>query len=305
MLGLWSFTRTALFIRDMTYSYVIWLILIHDGIKCAWCIYMTASWLICMARCNTLQHTATHFNTLQRTATHCNTLQHTATHCNTLQHTATHCNTLHHVLGIAVAVYVTKVCCSVLQCATVCCSVLQCVAVCCSVLQCAAVCCSVLQSALGIYVAVYVSTVWCSALQCVAVCCSVMQCVAVCTMDRCCCLHLYIQVPYKRDLYQAKRANNRDLYWSKEPYKKALQNHQLNVLGIAVAVHVSIKRALYTKDLYQTKGANNRGHFAGLFCSVLLINWSKEPNKRALQNDQVNVLGIAVAAFVSVERALQ
>jgi len=59
-------------------------------------------------RCNTLQHTATHFqqqhkgrvpNTPDKlkyweTATHCNTAQHTATHYNTLQHTATHCNTL-------------------------------------------------------------------------------------------------------------------------------------------------------------------------------------------------------------------
>jgi len=59
------------------------------------------------ARCNTLQHTATHCNTLQHTATHCNTLQHTATHCkDTLKpiyicdaphsYTATHCNTLQH-----------------------------------------------------------------------------------------------------------------------------------------------------------------------------------------------------------------
>ena len=87
-----------------------------------------------LTRCNTLQHTATHYNifksrhvcyvdiphacsvaatrcnTLQhiqvtpcllhrhsaRLQYHCNTLQHTATHCNTLQHTATHCNTLQH-----------------------------------------------------------------------------------------------------------------------------------------------------------------------------------------------------------------
>jgi len=71
------------------------------------------------ARCNTLQHTATHCNyhdtnalqqrplkahifKSQHTATHCNTLQHTATLRNTLQHTATaktlHCSTLQHML---------------------------------------------------------------------------------------------------------------------------------------------------------------------------------------------------------------
>ena len=53
--------------------------------------------LLSVARCNTLQHAATHCNTLQHAATRCNTLQHTATHCNTLQHTATHCNTLQHI----------------------------------------------------------------------------------------------------------------------------------------------------------------------------------------------------------------
>jgi len=31
---------------------------------------------VCMARVNTLKHTATHCSTLQHTATHCNTLQH-------------------------------------------------------------------------------------------------------------------------------------------------------------------------------------------------------------------------------------
>ena len=71
------------------------------------------------SRCNTLQHTATHWSTLEHTAAHCsalqnindevsditsqqlcsdvcNTLQHNATHCNTIQHTTTHCNTLQH-----------------------------------------------------------------------------------------------------------------------------------------------------------------------------------------------------------------
>jgi len=67
-----------------------------------------------LARCNTLQSTATRCNTLQHTAKHCNTPQHTATtHCNTLQHQSailragkketrriaqinTRCNTLQH-----------------------------------------------------------------------------------------------------------------------------------------------------------------------------------------------------------------
>jgi len=91
--------------------------------------YMMHTHLIpSLARCSTLQHTATCCNTLQHICnklqhtrkkwctaifssssrtnsrsslfpylTRCNTLQHTyhtATHCNTLQHTATHCNTL-------------------------------------------------------------------------------------------------------------------------------------------------------------------------------------------------------------------
>ena len=86
----------------------------------------------------------THMN-----AAHCNALQqHTATHCNTLQHTATHCNTLQHIatLNLVYTSYTTKhqgssemrsareiwvsaVCCSVLQCVAVCYCVLQGVAV--------------------------------------------------------------------------------------------------------------------------------------------------------------------------------
>jgi len=42
------------------------------------------------AKCNTLQHTATHCNTLQHTTEQAGQRVHTATHCNTLQHTATH-----------------------------------------------------------------------------------------------------------------------------------------------------------------------------------------------------------------------
>jgi len=70
------------------------------------------------SRCNTLQHTATHYNTVQpaslyntnfilvhsgthctcciilpHTAIRCNILQHTATYCITVQHPSTHCNT--------------------------------------------------------------------------------------------------------------------------------------------------------------------------------------------------------------------
>jgi len=59
-----------------------------------------------LQRCNTLQHTATHYKThLLYIATDGNTLpsitsrstlQHTATHCNKMQHTATHCKTAKH-----------------------------------------------------------------------------------------------------------------------------------------------------------------------------------------------------------------
>ena len=51
------------------------------------------------ARCNTLQHTATHylktvFVRSLHTAAHCNILQHTAAYWNIMQHSATLCNTL-------------------------------------------------------------------------------------------------------------------------------------------------------------------------------------------------------------------
>ena len=53
--------------------------------------------LLLAARCNILQHTATHCNALhQHAATHYNALQRIATHCNALQRTATHCNALQH-----------------------------------------------------------------------------------------------------------------------------------------------------------------------------------------------------------------
>ena len=53
---------------------------------------MRSLYTLSLARCNTLQHTATNCNTLQHTAiirhvihARCNTLQHIATHCNTLR----------------------------------------------------------------------------------------------------------------------------------------------------------------------------------------------------------------------------
>jgi len=82
------------------------------------------------ARCNTLQHPATHCKALQHrcthdmapisqhftadrtrifsivlqhTVAHCNTLQHTAAHSSTLQHTTTRCNTLQHIVAHAYA----------------------------------------------------------------------------------------------------------------------------------------------------------------------------------------------------------
>jgi len=128
-------------------------------------------------------------------------------------------------------VYVSPVCCNVLQCvalccrdihtckssewwhpmwpSTMCCSVLQCVVVCCDVLQCVGLwcmntyihpagtsttCCSVLQ-----YVAV-----WHSVAQCVTVCCSALQCVALhCSVLICVTWihrHIQIDLPQKKNM---------------------------------------------------------------------------------------------------------
>ena len=78
------------------------------------------------ARCNTLQHTATHCYTLQHATTHCNALQHTATHCNTLQHAATscttlyptYCTTLHHAVTHCATLHHTASHCTLQQTAT-------------------------------------------------------------------------------------------------------------------------------------------------------------------------------------------
>jgi len=112
-----------------------------------------------MKKCNTLQHTATHWNTLQNTTTHCdilrpcckhalrsvlpfmhicimekrNTLQHAATCCNTLAHTKTHCgficNTLQHTATYCnTLAHITTHCgiiCNTLQHAATCCNMLQ------------------------------------------------------------------------------------------------------------------------------------------------------------------------------------
>jgi len=51
--------------------------------------------VLCVTRCNMLQHAAIYCKTLQHTATHIACLVLCATRCNTLQHAATRCNTPH------------------------------------------------------------------------------------------------------------------------------------------------------------------------------------------------------------------
>ena len=158
-------------------------------------------------RCNTLQHSATHYNTQQHLPLVARgtpvALQHIATPLRVLpskkkidtikqknkstmrgkrSEAATECAKrcvlpagpfMEWLLCVACLychVSFAKgmtVCCNGLQRVATCCSVMRCVAVCCSVLQCVVVCCRVLQCVV----------VCCSVLQCVAVCCSVMQCV--------------------------------------------------------------------------------------------------------------------------------
>jgi len=71
----------------------------------------------------------------------------------------------------ACMIYMSMVCCSVLQCVAVRCSVLQCVAKCCSVF---AVCCSVLKGGYSPEICCVYDLHVNGVLQCVAVCCSVL-----------------------------------------------------------------------------------------------------------------------------------
>jgi len=114
--------RDAIYINTLQYTFVVTEYRAKMPINTA---TNTGKHKMNTARCNTLQHTATHCNTLPHTATHCSTLQHTATHiyctwvprlnadthCNKhwktkkwTQHAATHCNTLQHTA--------THICCT-------------------------------------------------------------------------------------------------------------------------------------------------------------------------------------------------
>jgi len=119
------------------------------------------------AKCNKLQHIATHCTTLQHTATHfypcsCFSLSHAFAHTISLSRTREGGGE-RHLVSNTHTILVSP--CSVLQCVAACRNELQCVAVCCSVLQCVAVCYIVLQcvAACG------------SMFQRVVVCCSVLQ----------------------------------------------------------------------------------------------------------------------------------
>jgi len=94
------------------------------------------------ARCNILQHTATHCNILQHTATYCNTLQHTATYCNKLQHAATDCNILQHAATRCNTLQHTATHCNILQHDATYCNTLQHTATRCNTLQHAATYCN-------------------------------------------------------------------------------------------------------------------------------------------------------------------